>query len=297
MNDLYRELAPIPAEAWEAIDQEAKRALIVALAARKIVDFVGPLGWAANAAGLGRTKALAESPSRGVKGALRTVQPLVELRASFELARSELDAVARGAKDPDLDAVRAAWGIHQLVNENMASAARIHAVDAGPSDVLPLRGRSLDDADLGEMTGPSAALLLEAAAVLGAAPPDGPSGLVHGDLWHGNTLWQDGVLTGTVDWDYAGVGPAGVDLGGLRCDAAVLFGATGPAEVLAGWEAERGAAATDVAWWDAVAATATPADMGLWLPEIHAQGRTDLDAATMSLRRDAFLTAALRELT
>ncbi len=30
-----------------------------------------------------------------------------------------------------LDAVAAAWGIHQLVNENMASAARIHAVERG----------------------------------------------------------------------------------------------------------------------------------------------------------------------
>jgi N-methylhydantoinase A len=30
-----------------------------------------------------------------------------------------------------LDVVRAAWGIHQLVNENMASAARIHAVERG----------------------------------------------------------------------------------------------------------------------------------------------------------------------
>jgi N-methylhydantoinase A len=30
-----------------------------------------------------------------------------------------------------LDTVRAAWGIHQLVNENMASAARIHAVERG----------------------------------------------------------------------------------------------------------------------------------------------------------------------
>jgi N-methylhydantoinase A len=30
-----------------------------------------------------------------------------------------------------LDTVRAAWGIHQLVNENMASATRIHAVERG----------------------------------------------------------------------------------------------------------------------------------------------------------------------
>jgi N-methylhydantoinase A len=46
----------------------------------------------------------------------------------------EAAAHAIGARIGDrlgLDVVRAAWGIHQLVNENMASAARIHAVERG----------------------------------------------------------------------------------------------------------------------------------------------------------------------
>jgi N-methylhydantoinase A len=38
---------------------------------------------------------------------------------------------ARIGRPLGLDVVRAAWGIHQLVNENMASAARIHAVERG----------------------------------------------------------------------------------------------------------------------------------------------------------------------
>jgi N-methylhydantoinase A len=38
---------------------------------------------------------------------------------------------ARIARPLGLDVVRAAWGVHQLVNENMASAARIHAVERG----------------------------------------------------------------------------------------------------------------------------------------------------------------------
>lgn len=108
MNALHRELAPIGEEAWKAIDEEARRALTVTLAARKVVDFVGPLGWSAGAVALGRTEALAESPYEGVTGALRTVLPLVELRAKFVLSREEIDAAARGAKDPDLDAVRSA---------------------------------------------------------------------------------------------------------------------------------------------------------------------------------------------
>ena len=39
---------------------------------------------------------------------MREVQPLVELRVPFELTREELEAVGRGAADPDLTAVRQA---------------------------------------------------------------------------------------------------------------------------------------------------------------------------------------------
>jgi phosphotransferase family enzyme len=45
------------------------------------------------------------------------------------------------------------------------------------------------------------------AAVAATWPDDGRPGLVHGDLWHGNTLWDDGRLTAVLDWDCAGVGP------------------------------------------------------------------------------------------
>jgi N-methylhydantoinase A len=35
------------------------------------------------------------------------------------------------ARQLDLDAVETAWGIHQVVNENMANAARVHAIERG----------------------------------------------------------------------------------------------------------------------------------------------------------------------
>ncbi len=42
------------------------------------------------------------------------------------------DAIAKQVAEPlDLDPVRAAWGIHQVVNESMAAAARVHAVERG----------------------------------------------------------------------------------------------------------------------------------------------------------------------
>jgi hypothetical protein len=70
------------------------------------------------------------------------------------------------------------------------------------------------------------------------------------------------VLTGLVDWDCAGAGAPGVDLGSLRCDAAICYGLSAPDHVLAGWEQAAGQAAEDVAYWDVVGALATPPDMG-----------------------------------
>jgi uncharacterized linocin/CFP29 family protein len=108
MDDLRRELAPIPSAAWDVIDEEARSALKVTLAARKLVDFSGPHGWTHSAVEVGRTEPLREAPGDGVSAARRRLQPLIELRAPFALARAELDAVARGAKDPNFDALTAA---------------------------------------------------------------------------------------------------------------------------------------------------------------------------------------------
>ncbi len=106
MNDLLRPLAPISAEAWKEIDAEASRTLKVLLAARQLVDFNGPLGWDTAAISLGRAEKLSPPIQEGVASRVRLVQPMVEIRVPFEVQREELEAVARGAKDPDLDSVR-----------------------------------------------------------------------------------------------------------------------------------------------------------------------------------------------
>lgn len=108
MNDLLRDLAPVSTEAWEQIEDEAKRTLKLMLAARKVVDFSGPLGWDASAISLGRADRLDPPPGDGVEARLRRIQALLELRVPFELEREELEAVRRGAKDLNLDPVREA---------------------------------------------------------------------------------------------------------------------------------------------------------------------------------------------
>src|SRR5262245_60223515 len=101
MDHLFRVFAPISEAGWAEIEKEAVRTLKTTLAARKLVDFVGPLGWQASAVGIGRSKQ-GEPPARTSVGTrLREVLPLVELRVPFELRRAELNALDRGAMDFD----------------------------------------------------------------------------------------------------------------------------------------------------------------------------------------------------
>jgi uncharacterized linocin/CFP29 family protein len=102
MNHLLRQLAPISDEAWTALEDEAKSRLTTYLAARKLVDFNGPGGWAHSAYNLGRGAAV-EGPAELVSASQRQVLPLVELRTEFTVSRSELDNVDRGATDIDFD--------------------------------------------------------------------------------------------------------------------------------------------------------------------------------------------------
>jgi uncharacterized linocin/CFP29 family protein len=108
MNHLLRELAPISTAGWREIEKEAKRTLKTTLAARQLVEFTGPHGWNTSAIGLGRSEAIAAPAIGNVAARLRRVLPLVELRVPFEMRRSDLDDIERGAKDPDIEAVIAA---------------------------------------------------------------------------------------------------------------------------------------------------------------------------------------------
>jgi uncharacterized linocin/CFP29 family protein len=132
-------MAPISSAAWSEIESEAKRTLQAMLAARKLVDFEGPLGWQASAVSLGRAEAVGESPQAGVEARLRQVQPLVELRVPFELSREELEAVARGAEDLDLDPVREAARSAALAEDR----AIFHGYPAaGIGGIVPAAARS-----------------------------------------------------------------------------------------------------------------------------------------------------------
>lgn len=106
MIGLDRELAPMSAKAWERVEAEARDVLRLHLAARRLVDFEGPLGWDHSAIDLGRTESLEGSAASGTQVRKRVVRPLIELRVAFQLERRELERIDRGAAGVDLETLR-----------------------------------------------------------------------------------------------------------------------------------------------------------------------------------------------
>ncbi len=139
---LLRGHAPISEAGWKLIDEEARARLTPGLAARRLVDFDGPKGWAHSATNLGRVAADEISPLDHVEGRVRRVLPLVELRARFTVSRAELAAGDRGAEDVDFDELDAA-AQRVVVAENAAvfhgwSEAGIDGIArVSPHDAIP----------------------------------------------------------------------------------------------------------------------------------------------------------------
>jgi uncharacterized linocin/CFP29 family protein len=146
-NHLLRAHAPISDGSWTLLDDEARERLSAALAARRLVDFRGPLGWEYSATNLGRVSPLPASPCPGVGALARRVLPLVELRAEFGISRAELRDDDRGAADADLEPLdRAAHDMavaeNKAVLQGFPEAAITGIAEASPHQGLTLPGNA-----------------------------------------------------------------------------------------------------------------------------------------------------------
>ncbi|KSV66777.1 hypothetical protein N182_34735 [Sinorhizobium sp. GL2] len=142
MNNLHRELAPISEVAWSNIEEEATRTLKRHLAARRVVDMVGPSGLGLSAVGTGHVAPIAP-PAEGVHSLTREVKPLVELRVPFQLSRSAIDDVERGALDSDWSLVKEAMRKIAFAEDGAVfdgyAAARIEGIrEAVSNPAVPL---------------------------------------------------------------------------------------------------------------------------------------------------------------
>ena len=221
----------------------------------------------------------------------------------------------------------------ERLREAGAAIARVHAVPLQPRQDLPVRTRPIQvddhalerrwatlyrasadsgrpavvdalceltgwqvDAAIQVMTGTHSTPLLQLAddRIRAMDRPRGETVFVHGDVWGGNMVWSANTCLALIDWKTAGAGDPGVDLGELRMQMAIQYGPEAPARVLDGWQRESGRLATNVPYWDAVAALNTPAELDGW-PSFDDQGNP-MDGPACTECRDAFLRAALDRL-
>lgn len=154
VTGLHRQLAPISEKAWERLESEARDVLELHLAARRLVDFEGPLGWDHSAIDLGRVEPLeGHADPEDALVRRRVVRPLIELRVPFEVDRGDLERVDRGASSVDLDPLRDAARMFAAAEDAAIfegyAAADIPGLltDAGNEGVpLPAEGVRLPDA-------------------------------------------------------------------------------------------------------------------------------------------------------
>ena len=175
MEFLKRRNAPIQSSAWDALDEEAARTLKGRLVGRRIVDVEGPKGWGFSAIDIGRLEIPDQDAKASVQYGMRRVQPLVEARARFALSQWELDDIARGCADPDLDPlVSAAREIADFEDRAILEGFS----DAG---IVGLRSAATNDAlKLGKDPALFPTSIAEALIVLRDASVGGPYALVLG---------------------------------------------------------------------------------------------------------------------
>jgi aminoglycoside phosphotransferase (APT) family kinase protein len=158
-----------------------------------------------------------------------------------ELIASDRDGSATGTRctlttaltgTPDLSPTdRGSW-LRQLAR----TQALIHDV---PSR-LPVRWDGWYDGEASLRWITDEGLRDEARGAAGSAPLGRQVAFAHGDYQHFNVLWQDGELTGVVDWPNAAMAPRGVDVGHCLLNLAVLFSASCADDYLAAYDDAAG---------------------------------------------------------
>lgn len=152
MDNLYRELAPISAAAWEDLENEARRTFRRHVAGRRIVDVAGPRGVDLSGVGTGHLQAI-DPPADGVIAHSRAGQPIIEMRVRFTVDRKQVDSVERGAKDADWQPVKdaarqIAFAEDRAIFDGYPAAgiAGIRAGSTNPVITLPPQVRDYPDA-------------------------------------------------------------------------------------------------------------------------------------------------------
>ncbi len=123
-------------------------------------------------------------------------------------------------------------------------------------------------------------------------PEAAPDRLVHRDYHPTNVLWEDGRISGVVDWVNGCLGPTEVDVAHCRLDLAIVNGPHAVERFRDAWERSSGKRYDPR--WDIVASSDLIADAQVYPPWIEL-GVTHLDLDEVRRRLEAFITRAWQQ--
>lgn len=161
--------------------------------------------------------------------------------------------------------------------------ARIHATDTHRLTRFP-RVFDRSAGSLAVLSGPTARVVTANWDLLARAPVV----LIHHDYWAGNTVWEDGALTGVVDWTGAVAGPRGFDVGWCRLDLYLLYGEDLADVFLGSYQEASGSELPGGTLWDLWAVARSGQIVESWVPNYRDLGRADLTASELRQRHSAW---------
>lgn len=123
-----------------------------------------------------------------------------------------------------------------------------------------------------------------------------PPVLRHGDFWPGNVLWQDGEISGVIDWEEALVGEPLADLAIARLDLLWILGLDAMDGFTERYQTRTDLNLTDLPYWDLCASLRPMPNLHEWAPNYPGLGRSDVTEATMHRDHATFVERALRHI-
>lgn len=113
--------------------------------------------------------------------------------------------------------------------------------------------------------------------------------LLHSDFHIANVIWDEGRLSGVVDWSSAGIGDRAKDVAYCRMDLSLVFGGDAHERFLGAYVEATGFGAENIAFWDLYYGVMALTEAEQWAPGWHALGRHDLTMEVIRARVRAFL--------
>jgi aminoglycoside phosphotransferase (APT) family kinase protein len=129
----------------------------------------------------------------------------------------------------------------------------------------------------------------------GVAP--GPSVLLHGDFWPGNTVWQEGEITCVIDWEEPHIGDALYDVSITRSELLYAFGEETMESFTEAYVALSGVDITNLPFWDLCAALRPMGSIPEWAAAWPALGRDDITESSMRAAHRLFVDSAMDRLS